>query len=500
MINILKYKKTILIIGLLFVELISFLSFLNPSINNLVFLIVFLSVLFAAFYRLEYAVYILFAELIIGSKGYLFSIHFNDVTISIRMAIWLIIMSVWFIGYLGSFVKDKTWPKLSIPNFKLFITLFAFILLGIANGLWHHNGYSNIFFDSNGWFFFLLIFPLSQIIISDFFEKLKTVFISSTIWLSIKTFLILYFFSHNFFILPVVYKWIRDTGVGEITFIQSGFYRIFIQSHIFVLIAFIIVSAMILLSIIKNRLDKKEFFNKIFISSFFLSVILISFSRSFWVGLSASFLIIYSFIFYYFKPTLKSLMMSFFVFIAIVIIAISLVTITVRFPYPRAIGNFNTASLLTDRANDLTGEAGVSSRWALLPVLSNKIFKSPILGYGFGSTVTYRSSDPRILFQNLDGLYTTYAFEWGWLDTWLKVGFLGMAIYLYIIFYFIFKTANDIKRGKFVDKNYITTGILAALASIAILNNFSPYLNHPLGILFILILNKYLFNNNKITA
>jgi len=126
-------------------------------------------------------------------------------------------------------------------------------------------------------------------------------------------------------------------------------------------------------------------------------------------------------------------------------------------------------------------------------VLSDKIFKSPLLGFGFGSTVTYRSSDPRVLSDNPSGLYTTYALEWGWLDIWLKIGFIGMAIYLFIIFYLIFKILRGIRNKEFVDKNFLIIGLSAALLSITVLNNFSPYLNHPLGIFFLLILNKFLY-------
>jgi hypothetical protein len=491
--NILIYKKTLIIAGLIFVELLSLLSFLNPSFNNAIFLMVTLLVFFAAVYHLEYALYILFAELIIGSKGYLFAFHFFDTTISIRMVIWLIILGVWFFGYSNELLKNKSWPKLNIPNFKLFAILFACIILGVVNGIWRQNGYSNIFFDFNGWLFFLLIFPLSYSVAPNFFNNIKSLFISSTVWLSIKTILLLYFFSHNFYILPIIYKWVRESGVGEITLIQSGFYRIFIQSHIYILAAFVTAFSILLFSIIKKAKDKKYIIKIGILSSFYLSVILISFSRSFWVGLMAAFISIYFFIFHILKPGLKTVIFTILASFSVVSIALIIITITVRFPFPHALGNFNTAGLLTDRANDLNGEAGVSSRWALLPVLSDKIFKSPLLGFGFGSTVTYRSSDPRVLSDNPSGLYTTYALEWGWLDIWLKIGFIGMAIYLFIIFYLIFKILRGIRNKEFVDKNFLIIGLSAALLSITVLNNFSPYLNHPLGIFFLLILNKFLY-------
>jgi hypothetical protein len=500
MTNIWQYKKIILFSGLLFIELVSFLTFLNPGLNNVIFLTILFIILITALYRLEYTVYILFAELIIGSKGYLFSLHFHNEVISIRMVIWLIIMSVWLYKYSIVLLKTKYWPKMPIPNITLFLALFAFILLGIANGLWHHNGPANIFFDFNAWLFFLLIFPISFINSSNFFNKIKDVFVSATIWLSLKTFLLLYIFSHNFFILPVVYKWVRDTGVGEITLMPNGFSRIFIQSHIYIIVAFITVSTILIFSILKRNIHLNGILFKIFISSIYLAVIFISFSRSFWVGLVAAFLITCSVVIYNFKLRLKNLFIPLAVYIITAIIAILLITAIVKFPFPQSFGNFNTTSLLTDRANELAGEAGVSSRWSLLPVLTKKILQSPIIGSGFGTTVTYRSSDPRVLAQSADGLYTTYAFEWGWLDTWIKIGFFGIGVYLYIILFFIYKIIKKTKVNQFVDNNYLMAGLVISLAAIVILNNFSPYFNHPLGIFFILILNNFLFYSAPINS
>ena len=55
------------------------------------------------------------------------------------------------------------------------------------------------------------------------------------------------------------------------------------------------------------------------------------------------------------------------------------------------------------------------------------------MGRGFGATVTYQTRDPRILADNGSGEYTTYAFEWGWLDIWLKLGIFGLAAYFLLI-------------------------------------------------------------------
>jgi O-antigen ligase len=129
---------------------------------------------------------------------------------------------------------------------------------------------------------------------------------------------------------------------------------------------------------------------------------------------------------------------------------------------------------LGERARRILGEPAVSSRAAqFLPLLS-AIAKSPLIGFGFGKTVTYASADPRILRANPDGLYTTYAFELGYLDIALKIGLLGLLLYALLIF----KIARGLGRGE----------LLAGLVALLVINIFSPYLNHPLGIGYLLLL------------
>ena len=179
------------------------------------------------------------------------------------------------------------------------------------------------------------------------------------------------------------------------------------------------------------------------------------------------------------------------IFILSGIFALFLIAVTVKFPYPDSQTNFNAAKLLSERAKTVSGEAGVSSRWSLLPELWGEIKKAPIRGQGFGAEVTYKSSDPRVLEKNPDGFYTTYAFEWGWLDVWLKIGFLGLLTYLVLIFLIVHKIIWPvIKEGKFNlnFENGFKLSLAVGLAAISIINFFSPYLNHPLGIGYLLLL------------
>jgi len=128
-------------------------------------------------------------------------------------------------------------------------------------------------------------------------------------------------------------------------------------------------------------------------------------------------------------------------------------------------------------------DAAVASRWSLLPVLMKTISREPLLGQGFGSTITYFSQDPRVLQNNPGGEYTTYAFEWGYLSMWLKIGFIGLLVYLL----FLLKLIKDSLRLALKTNNYLFFALPAGVLFLVFTNIFTPYLNHPLGIGFIII-------------
>ena len=112
----------------------------------------------------------------------------------------------------------------------------------------------------------------------------------------------------------------------------------------------------------------------------------------------------------------------------------------------------------------------------------------PFTGHGFGKQVSYHSQDPRV-----EGLHSVYAFEWGWLDMWLKAGFIFVLAFIYW-FWLLYKRAygivkHDIQMALFV---------LSSITSLIIIHFFTPYLNHPLG-LGLLILVTILISYEKRT-
>ena len=117
------------------------------------------------------------------------------------------------------------------------------------------------------------------------------------------------------------------------------------------------------------------------------------------------------------------------------------------------------------------------------------------MGQGFGATITYQSSDPRVLQASPTGEYTTYAFEWGWLDIWLKLGLFGVLAYLVLIGKIVISGLKLVldNRQQTID-NRTVLGLIIGLGVIVVVSIFSPYMNHPLGIGYLILVSAILEN------
>lgn len=490
-----KYFKNSLIFIVL-AELFSIFGYLYPVFNTACFIVICLIVLILSLKKIEYGIYILLSELFIGSKGYLFSLDLGGASVSIRMGLFLIIMAVWA----SQFVKTKQILYQKIKQNKLLFNLFGvlciFVGIGIVSGF-INNRIDNIIFDFNAYLYFALFLPILTYIDSK--EKamnILNIFLAAVTYLGAKSLFLCFFFSHQLdYYFYAIYKWVRDTGVGEITLMpDSGFARIFIQSQIFSLAAIFIILFLMIYWVRNQELGirNRELWGLLSVLVLAISAILISFSRSFWVGGAVGIIFTVACL-AYIKIGWKNFGKIVGIGVISVLASCVIIFAAVKIPVPGlGYGEFG-AGLFGERATSIIGEAGAGSRWNLLPELWKGIKKSPILGSGFGSEITYQSLDPRILASSPKGEYTTYAFEWGYLDIWLKIGILGLLAYLSLIGYLLYVCLK--KSEKILEKDiygYLLIGFLVGLLTICATSIFSPYLNHPLGIGYIILYTTFL--------
>ncbi|MDP3971191.1 MAG: O-antigen ligase family protein [bacterium] len=460
-------------VALLALELVSWLGYNYEQFRNISLIVIVVLILVISIKKLEYGVYAIIAELVVGSHGYMLSIPIGSFNLSLRLALFLVVMLAWLIDVARSkkiyFFHSQFW--------KWYVALITFLIIGVLVGYLMGNDLSNIFFDWNGYLFIGLIFPFTQAIRhrEQILKIIMVVFAGITI-LAMQTLLILFLFSHQTSFqhyLPALYQWIRDFRIGEITLKDNGFYRIFFQSHIYVIYALLLSLSFLL------KKFRWEYFIFLEIS---ITLIFLSYSRSFWVAILITLCGLALFLIVKYRISLKKVSLLYASMLLLFCVGYLLVLGVVNVSLPGGSGSgVGATSLLTERTQDPTAEAGGGSRMALIKPLLEKNLEHPLLGSGFGTTVTYATQDQRALENNPDGMYTTYAFEWGYLDMWLKLGVAGTAVYGILILLLIVRGYEIATTESLADRN-IVFGIVFGLIALVVIHALTPYLNHPLGI------------------
>jgi len=490
------------LLGLVLLEVVSFWGFLFPAYSSAAFLLVVAATVVLAVVDPLVAMIVLFSELFVGSQGgYLLAYGTESgLAISLRIGLFLAVFGAWVAvnvaavfrpalrasawRWYGAMRESKVlWPYVAL--------MAAFAMAGVR-GVLHGNSFSNVFFDANGYAYFALVPAVVSIMTSrEAFAKIGGALAASIVTSVSKALFIEFLFSHRqFYYAKEVYVWVRDTRVGEITLMGADFYRVFFQSQVWLLLAaFPLVLG---LAYSKTWKGKREW-AMFGLTALAAASMLLSLSRSFWFGAGVGVLAMLATLVWA-KAKLAVCGKVVFAGVSAACVGFFLIAGLYAFPWPSKTGNFDFAGFLGGRAFTVAGEAAANSRWALLPILNDAIAKHPVLGSGFGTTTTYRTSDPRLLADNPTGEYTTFAFEWGYHDLFLKLGAVGVAAYAWFLWAVLWPFVRAVRAGRASLKapalpedgvqaqTVVVFGALLGLVAMLATNLFSPYLNHPLGI------------------
>lgn len=486
------FRRTLCYI--LLVEIFSlFINQFVPDLKTIAFIIMVAIILFLSFIKLEYALYAALTELFIGSQGHLFNISIHGFPISIRVGIFAVIMSFWLFQTIQN--KQVTTVLKIIKQNKILVAMVVLAGWGIVSAFIWKNKASNIFLDINGWIYFFYLFPFFTVLnTKKELLNILQIAIAAIIALTIKTFFFLYAFAHELPIVGTLYKWGRDTRWGEFTVVNDNVYRIFAQSQIFLLlIFFVILGFLFFRDKIKIRIARVQYL--FFLLLLTISVVITNLSRSFWVAGIGTVLITFVFILFTQKERIKKIISLSVTIILLLVLSYGLILSVLNFPIP-PVGLVDAGDIFGTRLN--TQEAAISSRQSQLRPILVQIAKHPILGSGWGTEVTYKSDDPRIKNEtNPDGWTTTYAFEWGYLDIILKIGLLGLIIYLLFICQIFKKLYSLYKKNSDPEIRALVIGLNLSLFALLAVHMFTPYLNHPLGIGYLLLLTTFIEVENK---
>lgn len=411
-----------------------------------------------------------FLELLSNPHGHLISTD-SPIPFSLRMAVFV----GFFVGYGLYLLRTKTVPSLNRLSLILLLPLAAAILIGFVRGA-ALGDLTFAFQDGNAYFYLLYAVPiLSTRWHPSQKRQFLQVFSAGAVWNILLSLGILYVFTHfGEDILRSMYLFLRDRRLAEITNVGGGVYRVFMQSQFFVM-GF----GAVLIPFFLQRHPIKNSRLSVVLLSGVIATMLLSLSRSFWVGTAVAFLALL-FLLIRHRYGLRA-WKSFVIHAACSILgAVALIVTVTLFPFPsQRVDGGDLAEALRLRTE---ADVAISSRWMLLEPMRQAIMEHPILGNGFGSTVSFVTDDPRVREIHPDGVWTTSAMEWGWLELWLKMGIMGPLAFLFLFVMIV----RQFFLQKKSDTSWMGIGLIAGLVFLYATHAFSPYLNHPIGLGFIL--------------
>jgi len=451
------FKKAFL--AMLVLEGLSLLSFFFPYLAKPLLALLFVLTLVLAWRKFEWGIYILFAELFVGSRGHLLEASVGFVPVSLRLVIFFAVIVG--AGRLVLADRSSAWAtlkQLPISFWFLVLAVVAGIGIGFASG----HPTASVFLDANG-YLFLAVIPLVLLAVKDRdgIMRLLDILAAAVLVIALQTLAAFVWFRFSLPGVAPLYAWILGQEIGEITGHVGEASRVFLQGQFYALVAIFIFAFF---------RAKQTYYYLIFGAAVF--TVLMSLSRSFWLGAVAG-------VVFFIILVLGWVRIRFREFLALAARVALLSLVAIAAAYLLLSSNASTAGQsLGGRVEDPTQGPAGEARLLLLPGLLDGIQSRLFLGHGFGKELSYASFLPdRVTAQNPNGEIRSFAFEWGYLDLALKLGLIGFLAYFWFLGS-IFQLGLEAPAGE----RLLAAGFLGGLAAICVLNVTTPYLNHPLGI------------------
>lgn len=457
-------------------ESLSLVAFYVQDLRPVMMTLIGITAVLIAIKDLRWLFALLVIEMVIGSHGHLFSVEVLGGNLTIRMLLFGVLVIGWIIHVIRGCSRIFHFSHIHITGPLLF--LVAAVAWGMLRAWSNGISPAHAVSDANG-YAFLALLPIAIEQVSDrkSFAWIGRIFIGALTWLAMKSLLLLYFFSHEFPFLSELYTWQRKAWLTEITRLDSGVYRIFAASDVFLLFG-VLVGFMVFW---KMSSRSKWVWMTVIGAAFLLSL-----SRSFWLGSLVALTFTIPVLARMKLLTLRTAKSFVLKGGAVLVLSAALLFAIMQFPFPDKLSDASSLSVFSAK---LTGfsDAAVSSRWNMLGPLTDKIKEAPILGSGFGTAITYLSDDPRIHALHPGGIITTFSIEWQYLEMVMKMGIFGLIGILWLwlrIGRFFWRTIKN-AAGKDL---LLVFGLMMAFFAFIVANIFTPYLNHPLGWMFLALM------------
>lgn len=432
--------------------------------------------MFALAYRnLSVALLIAFFEALTFGHGRLFAVDVAGFSISLRMAIFGAIMAATVIAY-----ARGNRPRFTADMWPLVLVVIALV---VAQGVgFAAQPFGAALDDGNGYWSLAYVVPASMIVWGQEQKRRALVmFSASAAVLAGMTIAAWFAFTHlDAAGIGRLYTFVRDARLFEVTLLSGDafaatlgtfdwYFRVFGPSQI------VVPAWLLLFSALAFSSDKGLRVRTFAASVPMWAAFLMSGSRSFMLAFAVAAAAAFCVSVWRWGSVKKVATFTGLTAVAVTAALAVMWTLVVVPPRP----DIRNSPFYRGDDGDIRNLA-VSSRWNLLTPLLEEIAASPIAGQGFGASLTYISDDPRIRAINPDGRYTTYRFEWGVFDIWLKMGILGLLG-------FVWWTASLVRRGIALviagdEHAWLGVGVAAVVLFFFGVHVFTPFLNHPIGL------------------
>lgn len=397
----------------------------------------------------EYGYIAVFGELILGGSGHLFDVF----GLSLRTV--LLFVSILFM----LFQKEYTqWTQVQRRTQYLVGALIVWVGVASIFGLVHGHGVQAVYQDALP-FAYLVFIPtlISWWRDARLRQLALRILVAALIGHTLFSLLTLGLFSsHIVRIQDPWYKWIRDVLMGKVTDMTNGFFRVVLPDHLLVVPALVGVSVATVTKKIKTSAG-------LLATISLLIILAINFSRTYYIALVCALIAVWA---------TTHIKRSLLVTISMYVLAAGLFLVL---NLAASHGQSTGLELVSARFGGIVRphtEESAYTRKALLTPITEKIIAHPVLGNGFGETVTIQTNDQAPL--------TTRQFDWGWLELLTETGLVGV-----IIIGVIYSTlARQYIRERNTHVPFARIG-LGVVLFLTISTIFMPAMFHVYGILLL---------------
>ena len=452
-------KFYVLLIAFIIFYLLSIASFYCPILQTIVFCLLALIMIVLVIWRWRWAMIFFLVEWFFGQSGHMFEFH----GLSLGLMLFVILMAGWLARKVINKERFTFFSHRISVGWLLFV---LFLFLATLRGYWNQHNESLILGDALSYSFLLLVFPLIEFLsVAKNREWLVKIVAAAIVGVGFFIiFNLLLYSSHLSQVHDGYYWWVRNVLIGKVTDTGQGFFRIVLPAYLWFLPALLVALAVWWQKELSRRAKKQLAFLAILLSI----DLLINFSRAYFLGLLVGLLL-----FKIFLPWRKWALFL----LAVVLILIAEFNVI----YFITTNHWTGLGFLSGRLGTIVqpeDELSSLTRLRILPGLLANIKNNLLTGTGLGTTIVY--TDP--LSQTLK---STYYIDWGWLQLLVDLGLLGLIAYLIFLGQTIVGLIKKINTHIHLA---LYVGLLAGLLALMVATLTGPFLFHPLGIFYQLII------------